>query len=115
MAEHFNGLTPEEDERLAFLIQECSEVIHAATMVQRHGYQNHHPNADESETNRRYLETEMGHVRAAMRLMMREGDVRESAVGASYADKTFDLYRWMHHQTSPGTAVLSDAGPITNR
>ena len=37
MTEHFNGLTPAEDERLAMLAEECAEVIKIVSKIQRHG------------------------------------------------------------------------------
>ena len=38
MSSHFNKLTPAQAERLAILIEECGEVIQAATKILRHGY-----------------------------------------------------------------------------
>ena len=43
MTEHFNKLTPAEDERLAMLAEECAEVIQIVSKIQRHGYDSWHP------------------------------------------------------------------------
>jgi hypothetical protein len=117
--DHFNGLTPAEDERLALMSEECAEVIHIISKIQRHGYENRHPFDQEGATNRVQLCRELGHVRAAMRLMMREGDVNESLISEAYADKTLHMHDWLHHQnlskTKADAAVPFDLGPITNR
>ena len=42
-AEHFNRLSPAEDERLTVLAEECSEVIQAICKIQRHGYESFNP------------------------------------------------------------------------
>lgn len=67
--DHFNKLTPAEDERLAILIEECAEVIQAATKIQRHGYESTDP--DSGETNRAALERERGDLQGAITHLVR--------------------------------------------
>jgi NTP pyrophosphatase (non-canonical NTP hydrolase) len=57
--EKFNQLTPAEEERLAWLIEECSEVIKACTKIQRHGYYSYDPSNIHHLGNRADLETEI--------------------------------------------------------
>lgn len=98
MNEHFNKLTPAEDERLALLIEECAEVIQAATKIQRHGYESHHSNNDPDYTNRLDLERELGDVRAAIDLMIRARDVRPVSINRATAMKTEKVQQFLHHQ-----------------
>jgi hypothetical protein len=58
MTDHFNKLTPAQAERLAMLIEECSEVIHTAGKILRHGYDNFHPERPH-RTNRQLLGEEL--------------------------------------------------------
>lgn len=58
MADHFNGLTPAQAERLAMLAEECGEVIHIVGKILRHGYDSYHPN-DPTTTNRTMLGREL--------------------------------------------------------
>jgi NTP pyrophosphatase (non-canonical NTP hydrolase) len=62
--DHFNQLSPAEAERLAFLIEECGEVIQAASKVLRHGYESFDPTIPIHErlTNRGALARELGDV-----------------------------------------------------
>lgn len=96
--EHFNGLTPAEAERLAILIEECGEVIQAATKILRHGYESRNPlDGTEAPTNRRDLEKECGHVRAAMIRLCDVGDLRKDQIHQSAEQKARTLHYWMHH------------------
>ena len=92
----FNGLTPAEAERLALLMEECGEVVQIIGKVLRHGYESRHP--DGGPTNREMLEREIGDVRAAWRLLIREDDISEAAVARAYVDKTTRMHRYLHHQ-----------------
>lgn len=55
-----NNLTPAQIERLAILIEECSEVQQIACKILRHGYDSKNPLIDDSLTNRQLLQNEMG-------------------------------------------------------
>jgi len=54
--DHFNGLTPEQDERLALLLEELAEAIVAIGKIQRHGYDSYNPDVDDHPGNREQLE-----------------------------------------------------------
>lgn len=57
-ADHFNGLTPAQAERLAMLAEECGEVIQIIGKILRHGYDSWHPDRP-AITNRMLLEKEL--------------------------------------------------------
>lgn len=73
--EHFNKLTPGEDERLAWLIEECSEVIKAATKILRHGYESYNPDDPNHPGNRKELEIELIDLFSSVGLMINNGDI----------------------------------------
>lgn len=98
MAEHFNGLTPAEAERLAFLIEECGEVIQAACKILRHGYESFNPTRDSDVSNRHALAIELGHVRAAMYLLHNAADINASQDRVAALLKIKSVRQWMHHQ-----------------
>lgn len=67
---HFNELTPAEAERLSLLLEECGEVLQIIGKIQRHGYDSADPTKDDGLTNRDLLEYELGHLSAAVTLLM---------------------------------------------
>lgn len=101
MTEHFNGLTPAEDELLAVLAEECAEVIQIISKIQRHGLRNYHP--ESREVNAYTLEREMGDVRAAMKLVCEAGIARESTIHLLADEKLKHIERHLHHSVVPAT------------
>lgn len=94
---HFNQLTPAQAERLALLIEECSEVIHAATKVLRHGYRSYHPN-NPNVNNCVNLERELGDLKFAVHLMYERRDVDEGFINACLESKRENVKKYLHHQ-----------------
>lgn len=96
MTTHYNGLSPAEAERLAYLIEECGEVIQAATKVLRHGYASINPNKPSDGSNRTQLARELGDVSRALRQMLTCGDLN----GNEFLRVSELPYptRYMHHQ-----------------
>lgn len=92
----FNQLTNAEAERLACLIEECGEVIQAATKVLRHGYES---NYDNGEINRYALEREIGDLQCVVRVMLDAHDIDEEAVAYAQLEKLPRLKKYTHHQT----------------
>lgn len=93
---HFNKLTPAEHERLTLLIEECSEVIHIASKVMRHGYESKHPQG--TKTNRRLLEEEVSHVRFAISLMTLDNhDLSIESIENAEYEKDLRVWRYLHH------------------
>lgn len=98
MTRHFNGLSPAEAERLAMLIEECGEIITAATKVLRHGYESRHPLADD-RTNRDDLDREIEDVLAVVQEMRINGDIDPRRPSTEdLFDRWESKERWTHHQ-----------------
>lgn len=99
---HFNGLTPAETERLAFLAEEMGEAIQAIGKILRHGYESQNPTSRRAQppTNRLWLEEELGNVLAAIELMTAIGDadVDPESMEDFRLAKLKSVKKWMHHQ-----------------
>lgn len=98
MNEHFNKLTPAEDERLSYLAEECSEVIKACMKIQRHGYEIYNPDSIIHESNREILERELGDVILALNLMYENKDISEKMIMKKAGHKS--PCKYFHHQES---------------
>ncbi len=94
--EHFNNLTPPEQERLSLLLEEMGEAIQIIGKIQRHGYKSCHPNAP-GVSNKDLLITELGHVQFAISLMVDEKDFTEFSLKICQARKFENVYKWLHH------------------
>lgn len=92
--EHYNKLTPAEAERLVCLIEECGEVIQAASKILRHGYNSYDPTNPNHGGNRSDLYRELVDVIGNINLMLDKGDFS----GPIYLDATMKKFRYMHHQ-----------------
>lgn len=122
MSDHFNGLTPAEDERLTILAEECAEVIQAVCKIQRHGYESRNP-LDVSAappTNRQTLEKELGHAIAALQLLFNAGELRRSEIYLSEGLKLETIRAWTHHQPTldrptPPPGTLKREGDAVGR
>jgi hypothetical protein len=91
---HYNQLSEAEAERLAILIEECSEVIQAATKIQRHGHRHYHT----TETNREQLEREIGDLVHAIKRMQTASDINPLKITARVASKPQMIRAYLHHQ-----------------
>lgn len=92
---HYNGLTPAEAERLAYLIEEASEVQQIACKILRHGYESFNPFSIGDGSNRDLLGKELRDLSGAIARMTTAGDLKfDPLVGA---DKNKGQ-RFMHHQ-----------------
>ena len=95
MADHFNGLTPAQAERLAMLAEECGEVIQIIGKILRHGYESYHPN-NPSVTNRTLLGRELTDLIAVAASLCRDKVPEGSLHDQDLAwDKKL---RYAHHQ-----------------
>ena len=73
-------VTPAQMERLAFLIEECGEVIQEATKIMRFGFDSYHPADPTQETKRDRLFREMTDVMASYDILVRAGDIHSDHV-----------------------------------
>lgn len=98
--EHFNKLTPKEQELLAVLSEECGEVVQAIGKILRHGLESRHP--DGGPTNREHLFKEATDVVAAVRMLCEGGVIRlmghEDVMNAREAKQ-----RYLHHARFKGS------------
>lgn len=115
----FNRLTPDEDERLALLLEECGEVIQIVGKIQRHGYASYDPTkiAPEDEnpvTNRLMLEKELGDVLHAIDRMRFSRDVNYNRILEHAEAKVLKVEQYLHHQFATGYLKAQQAIPQTN-
>lgn len=97
MADHFNGLSPAEAERLALLIEEAAEVQQMACKVLRHGYDSWHPADPDKTSNRELLATEVGHLVWAIDAMGHAGDLDGKRIARAEREKAASVGRYLHH------------------
>ena len=95
--EHFNQLSPSQDERLACLLEEMGEVIQIIGKIQRHGYRSYHPD-NLAESNRDLLMQELGHVCWAMEQMEFANDISPEQVSIECRHKSEKVGQYLHPQ-----------------
>ena len=97
---HYNGLTPNEAERLAILAEEMGEALQIVGKILRHGYDSFHPNNPGVVTNRMLLEHELTDVEAAITMIARDIPtlLREPQHDLAINNAMRKKLRWAHHQ-----------------
>jgi NTP pyrophosphatase (non-canonical NTP hydrolase) len=98
---HFNCLGEAEQERLAILMEECSEVIKAAAKILRHGYASDN-NGKMAWNNRQDLEKEIGDVLHSVAMMQERHDISVREVDAHLQAKRQSIKPYLHHQCGEG-------------
>lgn len=87
-------MTPQQQEALTILIEECGEVIQACTKIIRFGPNNFHPDVPD-ELNSDLLTKELGHVAAMMHVLERAGlNVSQKKMEAAACNKLENLKKW---------------------
>lgn len=94
----FNGLHPAQAERIAFLLEECGEVIQICGKILRHGFDSYHPSDPLMTTNRTLLLREMGDVSAVMTQLIKLGDLPNPPTDEMIYSKLDRLKKYSHHQ-----------------
>lgn len=94
----FNGLSPAEAERLAFLVGEAAEVIHISGKILQHGYESTNPDGDPSVTNRMLLLKEIADISAVMTQLLKYGDLPNPPTDQMIYSKLERLRKYSHHQ-----------------
>jgi hypothetical protein len=97
--QHFNGLTADQDERLALLIEECAEVIQCCTKIQRHGYESNNK-GQLPETNRQALERELGDLIHCYHRMNAAEDINDKRIKSLVANPKPGINAYLHHNGS---------------
>lgn len=93
-------MTEAELERLAYLMEECSEVVQISAKILRHGWESRNPDAPKNGTNRQQLESELCDVMGAMALLFKNNDINIDVVERGLKNKN---YRYMHHEENNGS------------
>jgi len=93
----FNKLSPAEAERLALLLEELGEAQQAIGKILRHGYDNRSPFEDDGN-NRNDLCKEIGHVYAAVHLMVKAEDISHNIILEDKGIKLIQVKKYLHHQ-----------------
>ena len=94
MSKHRNALDRAESERLAYLMEECSEAIQICAKVLRHGYESCNP-LDPQGTNRELLQSELADVLNAIQMMATATDINMACIMSS---RDRDRSRYFHFQ-----------------
>jgi NTP pyrophosphatase (non-canonical NTP hydrolase) len=95
-----NKLTLAQVERIALLVEEASEVIHAAQKIIRHGYLSYHPKCPNFD-NRAQLIRELGDFAASVSLLIQSGDLGENAaysINLESKDKLWRVRKYLHSE-----------------
>lgn len=96
--EHFNGLAPDQAERLALLVEELAEAGQVVGKILRHGYASRHPKG--GPNNRELLEIELADVLYAVNLMCETPDLNIVNIEWNVGEKAKRVRRYLHHQDS---------------
>lgn len=97
---HFHGLAPKTAELIYLVAEECAESTQAAMKILRHGLDSSNPfvNPALRETNRRDFEKEIGHICAAVSLLINAGIVVEKNILHARDLKIESVKSFLHHQ-----------------
>lgn len=91
--ENFNKLIPAQTERLAYLAEECGEVIQIVGKILRHGYDSYNPYDPNKESNKTLLETELNDILKAISRLKDNNDIHILVELKAYKNNA----HW-HHQ-----------------
>jgi hypothetical protein len=91
-----NNLTPAQVERLVKLHEELNEAGKEICKILLHGYDSRHP--DGGPTNQQALQTELGDVCSAIRLLTERGDLDDHAIYVAAIEKDKTITAYMSHQ-----------------
>lgn len=97
MRKHYSNLSPGYQERLALLMEECSEVIQACSKILRHGTEEGNPYVPGSN-NVEDLQKEIGHVWLAIEMLTTNGEINQEQVIGSMYKKVHSIDKYLHHQ-----------------
>lgn len=91
--------TPAEAERLMMLMEECAEVIQAASKILRHGWTSFNPHDVHRVPNSEHLDKELLDLKAVVWAMQQQDKYVAGEPGYSELDATWEKkLRYTHHQ-----------------
>lgn len=97
MNDHFNQLTPTEDEAIAILMEECAEVIQVCAKIQRHGLKSYNPFDPKFTPNTQLLEKELGDLRLAIMRSTEILSLSTTKIAEQFAHKSESIKQYLHH------------------
>jgi hypothetical protein len=92
-----NHPTDAQSEQLAFLTEEMGEAQQVVGKIGRHGLDSRWPKPD-GQTNTQMLEKEVGHVLAAIDIMVERGMLDPKSLAMWRRDKLQSVQPWLHCQ-----------------
>ncbi len=106
-----NNLSPAEAERLAWIVEECGEILQAIGKIVRHGYESGRPQGMTS--NRQDLEREIGNLLAALLLAEICGDVSSVTIELARDAKFATVGPFLHFQREALVKAFGEDGDET--
>ena len=97
-------------ELLVCLIEECSEVIHAATKYIRHGADSYNPTLLTSPSNKQQLNKEIGDLGAIMELLDQRAILSDDVIHDYREGKLRRLNQYLHHNNIRDGVVTAKKG-----
>lgn len=93
-----NHPTDAENEQLALLTEETGEAQQIIGKIGRHGLDSRHPNG--GPPNAQLLETEIGHVLAAIDILVAAGTLNKDRILEARMLKLGGVQRWLHCESN---------------
>lgn len=93
-----NQLSEAQIERIAILMEECSEVIQICGKILRHGYNSYNPFDEKKIINKSFLEKELGDVLFAIKLLETSNEIDIEVIKKRSIDKIELAKPFLHHQ-----------------
>lgn len=91
-----NKLDDAQVEALAWLSEECGEVVRIIGKIIRHGYESYDPTKGYSPTNRHLLAEELGHVELAKTLLVKSGELTQNDIDNALVVKAEKVNKYLH-------------------
>lgn len=96
---NYNKLGDDQTERLAYLAEECAEVIQIVGKILRHGYESFDPTKPDKISNRVLLERELNDILTAVRLLLKHNEL--DGINLNNLLKPV-IGKYFHHQHGQG-------------
>jgi len=94
--EFSTNLEPSQTELLAWLAEECGEVVQMVGKILRHGYESYHPARRDGPSNRQKLAEELGNLRLVQIMLIASGDLDVQLIEKSFRAKMDTASKYLH-------------------